>query len=167
MTSMVRARLPPSCWGHRPCTSPPAPRISSSRFAHSLIFVLRSRSSGESDGKASSILARPCWQQVADRTVVPSPAPRGRHAPASRACRFAYVKLGSPIFWNFFSRNSVRWKYGLNFTLTNVVRKQGKTGRPHASERLQPDFLERNSRNSSAAWLIWEFQTTPPGGEME
>jgi hypothetical protein len=48
-----------------------------------------------------------------------------------------------PEFLEFFSRNSVRWKYGPNYTLTNGVGKQGKTGRPHASKRLQPAFPEK------------------------
>jgi hypothetical protein len=32
----------------------------------------------------------------------------------------------------------VRWKFGLDYTLTNGVGKQGKTGRSHASKRPEP-----------------------------
>jgi hypothetical protein len=39
-----------------------------------------------------------------------------------------------PDFGNCFSRNSVQWKYGLDYTLTNGVGKLGKTGRSHASK---------------------------------
>jgi hypothetical protein len=56
--------------------------------------------------------------------------------------------LASAIFLQFSSRNSVRWKYGLDYTLTNGVGKQGKTDRPHASKRPGPEFLEKNSRKS-------------------
>jgi hypothetical protein len=56
----------------------------------------------------------------------------------------------------------VRWQYGLDYTLTDGVRKQGKTGRPHASKRPEPDFLEKNSRNSGEACPICELQSSLP-----
>jgi hypothetical protein len=41
----------------------------------------------------------------------------------SRPCRFAAA--GQPDFLEFSSRNAVRWKYGVNYTLTNGLGKQG------------------------------------------
>jgi len=39
------------------------------------------------------------------------------------------MELAGPIFWNF-SRNSLRWKNGLDYTLTNGVGKQGRRADP-------------------------------------
>jgi hypothetical protein len=60
-------------------------------------------------------------------------------------------------FSGIFFQNSLQWKYGLNYTLTNSIGKQGKTGRPNASKGPEPAFLEKNSRNSGAACPICEF----------
>jgi hypothetical protein len=62
-------------------------------------------------------------------------------------------------FLQFSSRNSVRWKYGLDYTLTNGVGKQGKTGRPHASKSR---FSGKEFQKFGGACPICQFQTTPP-----
>jgi hypothetical protein len=67
-------------------------------------------------------------------------------------------EAGQPDFLEFSSRNSVRWKFGLDYTVTNDVGKQGKTDRPHASKRPEPDFLENNSRNSGEGCPVCEFR---------
>jgi hypothetical protein len=67
-------------------------------------------------------------------------------------CEMGKREACQPDFLEFFSRNSLRWKYRLN--LTKRVGRQSKTGRRHASKRSDPAFLEKNSRNSAAACPI-------------
>jgi hypothetical protein len=55
-----------------------------------------------------------------------------------------------PDSLDFFSRNSLRWKYGLKI---DGVGKQGKTGRPHAPRGQNPLFWKTNSSNSGCSLL--------------
>jgi hypothetical protein len=54
------------------------------------------------------------------------------------------VKLASPIFWNFSSTNSLRWKYGLNYTLTNGTGEAGQDGQPPAHPKVQNPLFWKN-----------------------
>jgi hypothetical protein len=48
-----------------------------------------------------------------------------------------------PDFLEVFSRNSVRWKYGLDYTLTNGVGKQGNAADPAHPRRQNRLFWKK------------------------
>jgi hypothetical protein len=83
------------------------------------------------------------------------------HSVRSRPCRFAYVKLASPIFWNFFPKIRCGGNTASTTRWPTVAGSKARRQTPRIQE-ARPAFLEKNSRNSGAACPIGEFQTSPP-----
>jgi hypothetical protein len=68
-----------------------------------------------------------------------------------------------PDFLEFSSRNSRQWKYGVNYTLTNGVGKQGKARRADPKHpRGQNPLFWKNNPEIRGSLPIYEFQTSPP-----